>query len=1615
MTALIPPSCSPERPPRSETGDTLIEVLLAIVILGLASVAILLAFSTSISGSAEHRSLSTQDTVLRTAAEGVTSDFQQQSGSPYSSCAADGAILIDSPSLLTGYTATTTVNYWNGTAFGPLNTGTCVADSPQMITITVSYDGGAPSPPLNVVVNDPELKPIASFGAASQFVFLTPSLPVTTTAGSALATQPVVAIEDASGNIVPDDLAAVQLSISTATDSNGAALFNCSGSEFGGVISFSGCEIDTAGTYELTASDQLTTGGLTSGNSLSYTITAGVAAQLQFTSMPTGTTSAGTTFDSAFGVAPAVTVEDKFGNPVTGNTDAITLAITSGTGTSGAALTCTVDPVHAVGGVATFAGCWINLAGTNYTLRATDGSVSVTSSSNDPITITAGAASKLAFTSEPSGAATGGTAFATQPVVSVEDAYGNTVTTNTDGITLAITAGTGTSGATFSCTTNPLTAVSGVATFNGCSINKSGMNYTLTATSSPLAPATSSALTITVGPAAQLVFSTQPLGGVNEGTAFATQPVVTVEDSGGNVVTTDTGTVALAIANYTAGNGGTTSGTLGCTANSVSAVAGVATFANCQITGTAAAGTYTLSATRSGLTSGTSSNVTITAGTATKLVFSTEPVGGVNEATNFATQPKVSVEDANGNVVTTDTGTVALAIANYTAGNGGTTSGTLGCTANSVSAVAGVATFANCQITGTAAAGTYTLSATRSGLTSGTSSNVTITAVTATKLVFSTEPVGGANGAAFSTQPTVTVEDANGNVVTSSSASISLAIATQPGSGATLTCTSNPLAASSGIASFAGCKIVGKIGSYTLTATSSPLAPATSSALTITVGPAAQLVFSTQPLGGVNEGTAFATQPVVTVEDSGGNVVTTDTGTVALAIANYTAGNGGTTSGTLGCTANSVSAVAGVATFANCQITGTAAAGTYTLSATRSGLTSGTSSNVTITAGTATKLVFSTEPVGGVNEATNFATQPKVSVEDANGNVVTTDTGTVALAIANYTAGNGGTTSGTLGCTANSVSAVAGVATFANCQITGTAAAGTYTLSATRSGLTSGTSSNVTITAVTATKLVFSTEPVGGANGAAFSTQPTVTVEDANGNVVTSSSASISLAIATQPGSGATLTCTSNPLAASSGIASFAGCKIVGKIGSYTLTATSSPLAPATSSALTITVGPAAQLVFSTQPLGGVNEGTAFATQPVVTVEDSGGNVVTTDTGTVALAIANYTAGNGGTTSGTLGCTANSVSAVAGVATFANCQITGTAAAGTYTLSATRSGLTSGTSSNVTITAGTATKLVFSTEPVGGVNEATNFATQPKVSVEDANGNVVTTDTGTVALAIANYTAGNGGTTSGTLGCTANSVSAVAGVATFANCQITGTAAAGTYTLSATRSGLTSGTSSNVTITAVTATKLVFSTSPSASTTATAFGTQPVIAVEDANGNTVTSSAASVTLAIATQPGSGSTLTCTSNPLAASSGIVSFAGCHITIGTTAGAFTLKATATGLTAGTSASFTVAGAAAKLVFTTQPVGGSHGTLFATEPVVSVEDSSGDVVTTSTASITLAIGTNPGGGSLTCTTNPLAATNGVATYAGCSISAAGTGYTLKATASGLTTATSSTFNLS
>jgi len=77
------------------------------------------------------------------------------------------------------------------------------------------------------------------------------------------------------------------------------------------------------------------------------------------------------------------------------------------------------------------------------------------------------------------------------------------------------------------------------------------------------------------------------------------------------------------------------------------------------------------------------------------------------------------------------------------------------------------------------------------------------------------------------------------------------------------------------------------------------------------------------------------------------------------------------------------------------------------------------------------------------------------------------------------------------------------------------------------------------------------------------------------------------------------------------------------------------------------------------------------------------------------------------------------------------------------------------------------------------------------------------------------------------------------------------------------------------------------------------------------------------------------------------------------------------------------------------------------------VAVQDSAGNTITTSTAAITMAIGTNPGGGVLSGTT-VRNASGGVAAFADLHIDQAASGYTLTATSPGLSGATTSAFSI-
>jgi trimeric autotransporter adhesin len=800
-------------------------------------------------------------------------------------------------------------------------------------------------------------------------------------------------------------------------------------------------------------------------------------------------------------------------------------------------------------------------------------------------------------------------------------------------------------------------------------------------------------------------------------------------------------------------------------------------------------------------------------GAASQLAFSTQPAGA-SGGSAFATQPVVTVEDAAGNLVPTDHSTVTIAIAPGTPSSGGP--GTLSsCT--STGEKNGVFSFTGCTID-TAGTG-YKLVATDGTLASASSAPFTVSTGPANHIAFTAEPSNAIGGSAFVNQPTVTIEDAGGNTVTTDTHAITLGVASGPG--ALSGCTATTAA---GVANFSGCTI-NTAGTYTLSATdAADSLSATSAAFDVGTGVPSQLAFTTEP-GNANGGTAFGTQPTITIQDAGGNTVTTDTHVITLAKALGT--------GTLsGCTSTTT---AGVAAFSGCTIN---TAGAYTLTAIdASDAVTGTSNSFTVDTGPAHQLAFTAEPSATATGGTAFAAQPAVTVEDAGGNTVTTDASTVILATS---AGPGALS----GCVPSDTS---GVTTFTGCSID---TDGTYTLAASDGSLAGATSSSIVVSTGAAHQLAFTVEPAGATGGTAFGTQPTVTIQDAGGNTVsTGASSSAPIALSLTTGSGALTGCSSPTTTA--GVAAFTGCSINTADTGDILTATDATnILTTTSTPFNVTVGAAHQLAFTTEPSPTATGGTAFAAQPAVTVQDAGGNTVTTDSSTVTLA----TSAGPGTLSGCV------PSDTAGVTTFTGCSID---TDGTYTLAASDGPLAGATSSSIVVSTGAASQLAFTAQPSPTATGGTPFAAQPAVTVEDAGGNTVTTDASTVTLA----TTAGPGTVSGCV------PTETTGVVTFSGCSID---TDGTYTLSASDGGLTGGPSTPITVSTGAPTQVAFTTEPGDAFEGEAFGTQPVVTIEDAGGNTVAGDDSSITMAMGT--GAGTLSTCTSTTIG---GVAQFSGCSI--------------------------------------------------------------------------------------------------------------------------------------
>jgi hypothetical protein len=199
-----------------------------------------------------------------------------------------------------------------------------------------------------------------------------------------------------------------------------------------------------------------------------------------------------------------------------------------------------------------------------------------------------------------------------------------------------------------------------------------------------------------------------------------------------------------------------------------------------------------------------------------------------------------------------------------------------------------------------------------------------------------------------------------------------------------------------------------------------------------------------------------------------------------------------------------------------------------------------------------------------------------------------------------------------------------------------------------------------------------------------------------------------------------------------------------------------------------------------------------------VTLRDALGNVATGFTGTVTLALAPNVPG--ATLLGT-----TTVNAVAGVATFSSLRVERVATG--LAIVATSTGLANATSTTFNVTPAAAATLRVLTQPAASAASGVVLTTQPRVIVEDAFGNAVTTAGRSVTATVATGPAGS--SVSG-----ATVTTAATGIATFTSLALTG--ASGSYTLSFASTGVPSVASSAITVGAGAATQLALVTAPSA-------------------------------------------------------------------------------------------------------------------------------------------------------------------------------------------------------
>ena len=294
-----------------------------------------------------------------------------------------------------------------------------------------------------------------------------------------------------------------------------------------------------------------------------------------------------------FPAQPVIQLRDRSGRDVARAGFAVTAAIASGGGALGGTLTVETNG----SGQAVFTDLTISGTVGARTLQFT--ATDLTPATSGALDLTAGPASQVVITTQPSPTAQSGIPIPQQPVVQLRDAVGNDVSQSGVSVAVDVATGSGGLGPPGSVATNG----AGQAVFSGLTITGTVGPRTLRFTATGLIPDTSTVIDLRAGLVKQLVITRQPSGTAYSGVPLGPQPIVQLRDSVGNDDVLQSGVaVTPSVASGT--------GSLSPTSSVQTNANGQAVYAGLTLTGS---GLHTLQFTAAGVAPDTSTTIDVTA------------------------------------------------------------------------------------------------------------------------------------------------------------------------------------------------------------------------------------------------------------------------------------------------------------------------------------------------------------------------------------------------------------------------------------------------------------------------------------------------------------------------------------------------------------------------------------------------------------------------------------------------------------------------------------------------------------------------------------------------------------------------------------------------------------------------------------------------------------------------------------------------------------------------------------------------------------------------------------------------------------------------------------------